>query len=144
MPGGGGGLVSTASDYMRFALMLENDGELEGAQVLSPKSVDLMMSDHMPVEQFGSTPLGAMGERLFANGGRGVSFGLSGAVITEPAATTLPVSAGLFSWGGAASTFFWVDRSEDLAVVFMTQLIPSGTYPIRPELMLLTYQAIVN
>jgi len=143
MPGGGGGLVSTAGDYLRFALMLENDGKLDGVRVLSRKSVDLMMADHMPVEEFGSTPLGAMGER-FANGGRGVSFGLSGAVFTDPAATALPISAGLFSWGGAASTFFWVDRSEDLAVVFMTQLIPSGTYPLRAELMLLTYQAIVD
>lgn len=144
MPGGGGGLVSTAHDYLRFALMLENDGELDGVRVLSRKSVDLMMADHMPVDEFGKTPLGAMGERLFANHGRGVSFGLSGAVYTDAAAAALPVSDGLFSWGGAASTFFWVDRSEDLAVVFMTQLIPSGTYPLRPELLLLTYQAIAD
>jgi CubicO group peptidase (beta-lactamase class C family) len=144
MPGGGGGLVSTVHDYMRFALMLANNGELDGTRILSRKTVDLMMSNHMPASEFGDRPLGVLGDRLFANGGRGVGFGFTGSVIVDPAATTLPGSAGTFSWGGAASTFFWVDREEDLVGLFMTQLIPSGSYPLRPELLLMTYQSIAD
>jgi len=144
MPGGGGGLVSTAPDYMRFALMLENDGELDGVRVLGRKSIDLMMANHMPEQDFGLRPLGPMAQRLFANGGLGVGFGLTGSVFTEPAWTTLPVSKGTFSWGGAANTFFFVDREEELALVFMTQLVPSGVVPVRPILFTLGFQAIAD
>jgi len=135
MPGGGGGMVASAHDYMRFALMLGNAGELDGRRVLSPPSVELIMSSHLPPENFGARPLKYAVGGTYANGGLGVGFGLSGSVITDPALTGLPVSKGTFGWGGAASTFFWVDPEEDIAVVFMTQLVVSGTYPLRAELL---------
>ena len=135
MPGGGGGLVSTASDYMRFALMLLGGGQLNGTRLLGPRTVELMMSNHLSPVDFGDRPLRFSTGADYANGGLGVGFGLTGSVITEPALTGLPVSKGNFGWGGAASTFFWVDPVEDVAVVFMTQLLPSNTYPIRAHLM---------
>jgi len=135
MPGGGGGLVSTARDYLRMAMMLASSGELEGRRILSRKTVDLMLANHLPEAEFGRRPLGSSMARSFANGGAGVGFGLSGAVFVEPQLTGVPASAGTFSWGGAASTFFWVDREEGLAVVFMTQLVLSETWPLRAELL---------
>ncbi len=135
MPGGGGGMVASAHDYMRFALMLGNAGELDGRRILSPPSVELIMSSHLPPEDFGARPLQYAVGGTYANGGLGVGFGLSGSVITDPASTGLPVSKGTFGWGGAASTFFWVDPEEDIAVVFMTQLVISSTYPLRAELL---------
>ena len=127
-------MVSTTRDYLRFTMMLANGGVLEGRRVLGRKTVDLAMSNHLPLEIFGHRPLGAAGARTYGNGGSGVRFGLTGSVITEPAFTALPMSKGTFAWGGAASTFFWVDPEEDLSVVFMTQLVLSATYPLRAEL----------
>ncbi len=144
MPGGGGGMVASARDYMRFALMLLGRGELDGRRVLSPKTVDLMLASHLPDDVFGSAPLGFSSARTYANGGRGVSFGLTGSVIVEPQLTGLPVSRGTFGWGGAASTFFWVDPAEEVAVVFMTQLVLSGSYPLRGELLRGVNAAIVD
>ena len=135
MPGGGGGLVGTAHDYMRFALMLLGGGELDGRRVLGPRTVELMMSNHLPSVDFGDRPLVFATGDAYANGGLGVGFGLSGSVITQPAFTGLPVSQGTFGWGGAASTFFWVDPEQDVAVVFMTQLLASNRYPLRAHLM---------
>ena len=135
MPGGGGGMVASASDYMRFALMLLGGGELDGQRVLSPRTVELMMSDHLPEIDFGDRPLVFSTGDAYANGGLGVRFGLTGSVITDAAATGLPVSKGSFGWGGAASTFFWVDPQEEIAVVFMTQLLPSNSNPVRAHLM---------
>ena len=135
MPGGGGGMVATAHDYMRFALMLLGGGELDGTRLLGPRTVKLMMSNHLPAVDFGPRPLRFTAGSDYANGGLGVGFGLTGSVITEPAFTGLPVSGGSFGWGGAASTFFWVDPAEDIAVVFMTQLLPSNSTSIRAHLM---------
>ncbi len=135
MPGGGGGMVASAHDYMRFALMLANGGELDGRRVLSPRTVELIMSSHLPPEDFGARPLKYGAGQTYANGGLGVGFGLSGSVITDPALTGLPVSKGTFGWGGAASTFFWVDPEQEIAVVFMTQLVISRTYPLRAHLL---------
>jgi CubicO group peptidase (beta-lactamase class C family) len=135
MPGGGGGLVSTAGDYMRFALMLLQDGQLGDQQLLSRRTVELMMSNHLSPVDFGHRPLSLTAGDNYANGGLGIGFGLTGSVVTDPALTGLPISKGDFGWGGAASTFFWVDPVEDLAVVFMTQLLPSSSYPIRAHLM---------
>jgi CubicO group peptidase (beta-lactamase class C family) len=135
MPSGGGGLVSTAHDYMRFALMLANEGELDGVRLLSPRTVEFMMSNHLPEDIYGNKPLARLYERDFANGGRGVGFGLTGSVIVDPVSTGFAVSKGAFGWGGAASTFFWVDPEQEISVVFMTQLLPSGTHPLRGHLM---------
>ena len=140
---GGSGLVGTAADYLRFAQMLANGGEIDGVRILGSKTVELMMSNHMHPEMPPdplSSLFGAMGgERAW-----GMGFGLTGSVVTDPALAGLPVSEGVFSWGGAATTHFWVDPEEDLVGIVLTQLLPDGTYPVRQLMQLLTYQAIVD
>jgi CubicO group peptidase (beta-lactamase class C family) len=143
---GGGGLVSSAADYHRFTQMLlgrpgSPAGELDGARLLSPRTVAYMTINQLPggadLETFGR-PLYA--ESVFA----GVGFGLGFAVQLDPAASKTLCSAGEFNWGGAASTTFWVDPAERLTASFFTQLLPSSTYPIRPQLRQLVYQALVG
>ncbi|HEY2750205.1 serine hydrolase domain-containing protein [Phenylobacterium sp.] len=138
---GGGGLVSTAADYMRFANMLVNGGELDGARILSPMTVRLMASNHLP----GGKDLTELSRSLFSEStNAGVGFGLGFAVVFDPPKTLVPCSQGEFYWGGAASTAFWVDPVEQVTVVFMTQLLPSSTYPIRRELRTLVYSALME
>ncbi len=140
-PSGGGGLTSTMADYMRFARMLLNGGELDGARLLSPKTLQLMTANHLP----GGKDLTQMSKSLFSEATyAGVGFGLGFGVTVDPAATMIPGSKGDFFWGGAASTFFWVDPVEDLTVVFMTQLLPSSAYPVRRELRTLVYSAFTE
>ena len=127
---GGGGLVSTADDYLRFAQMLLNGGELDGVRLLSPKTVELMTVNHL-----GDVPMGF--------GGRGVGFGLGVAVALDPGETGELGSAGEYNWGGAAGTRFWVDPEEQLIGVFMVQSIPHRTR-LGTEFKHLTYQAIVE
>ena len=139
---GGGGLVSTTADYLRFAQMLCNGGDLDGARVLGPRTVRFMTLNHLPgggqLREF-AVP-GAYGEVGFD----GMGFGLTMAVSLGPAPTGVIGSAGEFMWGGAASTIFWVDPVESLVVVFMTQLMPSGTFNFRGQLKTLVYPAIVS
>ncbi|MFK7898719.1 MAG: serine hydrolase domain-containing protein [Myxococcota bacterium] len=135
LPSGGGGLVGTADDYMRFAQMLLNQGRVAERQLLSPRVLRMMMTNQLPQDTFGARPLAALYGRTLANDSLGVGFGLTGSVITDSTYTGLPVSEGSFGWGGAASTYFWVDPEEDIAVIFMTQLLGSSTYPLRPHLM---------
>jgi CubicO group peptidase (beta-lactamase class C family) len=138
---GGGGLVSTANDYMKFARMLLNGGELDGVRLLGPKTIQLMSANHLP----GNKDLTQMSKSLFSEATyAGVGFGLGFGVTIDPAATMIPGSKGEYFWGGAASTFFWVDPEEDLAVVFLTQLLPSSAYPVRRELRTLVYSAITE
>jgi CubicO group peptidase (beta-lactamase class C family) len=143
---GGGGLVSTAADYHRFTQMLLHRpdspaGELDGARLLSPRTVAYMTRNHLP----GGADLHTIGRPLFAESPfRGVGFGLGFAVQLDPAAARTLCSAGEFNWGGAASTAFWVDPAEQLTVSFFTQLMPSSVYPIRPQLRQLVYQALVD
>jgi CubicO group peptidase (beta-lactamase class C family) len=138
---GGGGLVGTTSDYVRFCTMLANGGELDGQRILGRKTLELMTSNHLrgdgEMSDF-ALPSG-YGEVGFT--GRG--FGLTVAVEKEPRATGVVGSAGSFSWGGAASTTFWVDPAEQLAVVFMTQLLPSGTFNFPGQLKALVYGAVL-
>jgi CubicO group peptidase (beta-lactamase class C family) len=139
--GGGGGLVSTSRDYIRFARMLLGGGELDGTRLLSPKIVRYMSQNHLP----GGADLQAFGRPLFAETRfDGVGFGLGLAVTENPVAHKVMCSPGESYWGGMASTAFWVDPVEDLTVVFMTQLMPSSTYPIRSQLRQLVYQALVD
>jgi CubicO group peptidase (beta-lactamase class C family) len=137
---GGGGLVGTTSDYLRFTQMLVNGGELDGVRILGRKTVELMSLNHLPdngeLKDFAAP--GGYGEIGF----EGVGFGLTMAVGLGPVATQTVGSAGDFYWGGAASTAFWVDPAEDLTVVFMTQLMPSGTFNFRGQLRTLVYPAI--
>lgn len=138
---GGGGLVGATADYVRFASMLANRGELAGHRVLGRKTIELMATNHLEgdgsVEDF-ALP-GGYGEVGFNGNG----FGLTVAVSKGPAASGAVGSPGEFMWGGAASTTFWVDPVEDLAVVFMTQLIPSGTFNFRGQLKSIIYSALL-
>jgi len=138
---GGGGLVGTADDYLRFAHMLLNGGELEGVRLLGSRTVGAMKRNQLP----GGASLNECGQSTFtevAMAGHG--FGLGFSVVEQPAATQVLSSPGLFGWGGAASTAFWVDPKEQICCVFMTQLLPSDTYPIRPFLRNGVYQALVD
>jgi CubicO group peptidase (beta-lactamase class C family) len=138
---GGGGLTGTMADYMRFARMLLNGGALDGARILSPKTLQLMTANHLP----GGKDLTQMSKSLFSEATyAGVGFGLGFGVTIDPAAAMIPGSKGDFFWGGAASTFFWVDPAEDMAVVFMTQLLPSSAYAVRRELRTLVYSAFTE
>ncbi|GAC1533714.1 MAG: serine hydrolase domain-containing protein [Acidimicrobiales bacterium] len=137
---GGGGLVSTMNDYLRFARMLVNGGELDGHRILSRNTVKLMGTNHLPgggqLRDFALE--GSYGEVGFD----GMGFGLSMSVSAGPVATQLVGSPGEFMWGGAASTIFWVDPVEDLTVVFMTQLLPSGTFNFRDQIKTIVHGAI--
>jgi CubicO group peptidase (beta-lactamase class C family) len=135
---GGGGLVSTAEDYLRFCKMLLNGGTLDDVQVLSPKTIALMKLNHLP----DGKDLPALSRSLFSEVTyQGVGFGLGFANTLDTAKTMLPGSAGDYFWGGAASTYFWIDPAEELITIFMTQLLPSTSYPIRRELRTLVYSA---
>ncbi len=139
---GGAGLVSTTGDYLRFCQMLLGRGELEGVRVLGRKTVELMTANHLPGDaDLESVAIpGGFGEVGFA----GMGFGLTVAVAKAPAATQVIGSAGEYMWGGAASTIFWVDPAEDMTVVFMTQLMPSGTFNFRGQLKTIIYPAITD
>lgn len=141
---GGSGLVGTVGDYLRFAQMLANRGEYDGRRYLGSKTVEFMMSNHLP-PTFPDDPLTSL-FGILGGGYRawGVGFGVTGSVVTNPATAGLPVSPGTFSWGGAASTHVWVDLEEELVGLVHTQLLPDGTYPVRELMQLLTYQAIVD
>jgi CubicO group peptidase (beta-lactamase class C family) len=138
---GGGGLVSTASDYLRFGHLLLGGGELDGVRLLSPRTLRMMTLNHLP----GGKTLNEMGQATFSEAAMaGMGFGLGFSVLVDQAAAQSAASPGFFSWGGAASTFFWVDPTEELVVVFMTQLLPSDRYPLRPHLVNGVYQALVG
>jgi CubicO group peptidase (beta-lactamase class C family) len=138
---GGGGLVSTIGDYFKFCLMLIQGGELNGVRLLSPKTVEFMTRNHLP----GNQTIAQMGDKTFSETRMdGSGFGLGWAVTTDVTATTQPGSEGTYSWGGMASTFFWIDPAEDLIAIQMTQLMPSASYPIRPQLQQLVYAAILD
>ena len=122
MVSGGGGGVGTASDYLRFCGMLLNGGTLDGVQILSPKTIALMTLNHLP----DGKDLPALSRSLFSEVTySGVGFGLGFAVTLDTTKTMLPGSIGDYFWGGAASTYFWIDPREDLITIFMTQLMPS-------------------
>jgi CubicO group peptidase (beta-lactamase class C family) len=138
---GGGGLVSTAPDYLRFAEMLRCGGQLDGVRLLSPRTVNFMASNHLP----GNVDLTAFGRPLFSETTfDGVGFGLGLSVTMDPVTAKVPGSVGDHGWGGAASTAYWVDPVEDLSVVFMTQLLPSSTHPLRSQLKQMVHQALLD
>ena len=136
---GGGGLVSTALDYHRFCLMLLNGGDYEGTRVIGRKTLELMTMNHLP----GGADIASMSKSLFSEEAYGgVGFGLGFAVNLCQARSMLPGSVGEFNWGGMFSTYFFVDPVERVTMVFMTQLSPSSTYPVRRELKTLIYSAL--
>lgn len=139
---GSGGMVSTAADYARFSQFLLNRGELDGVRLVSPKTIDLMTSDHLP-------PGAAMGpdmkrfEALEPSQEMGQGFGLGFAVRTAAGRNPLPGSVGDYYWGGAQGTYFWIDPKEQLYVVLMMQS-PAARLPYRFLLRQMVYQAIVD
>jgi CubicO group peptidase (beta-lactamase class C family) len=127
---GGAGLVSTAQDYARFAQMLLNKGELDGARILSPKTIELMTTSHT-----NDLPAGTAG-------GPGSNWGLGFRITTDLGATQQLGSEGMYGWSGIYGTFFWVDPKERLVAVMMVQRYP-GT-PVAAPFQSLTYQALVK
>jgi len=138
---GAGGMVSTASDYMRFCKMLANGGGLDGRRVIGPRTLAYMACNHLP----GGRDLAHMSPASAGETSRaGVGFGLGFACVLDPTVLGGLSVPGEYYWGGAASTAFWITPTEDLAIVFMTQVRPSSTYPIRRELRALIYGSIVD
>ena len=135
---GGGGLVSTLEDYGRFCDMLRCGGELDGVRILGPRTLRLMTANHLPGGgDLSSLALDSFSETTPA----GVGFGL-GFASTQDGVKAGTACQGDFYWGGAASTAFWVDPVEDLYAVFLTQFMPSTTFPFRAQLRSLVYAAI--
>jgi CubicO group peptidase (beta-lactamase class C family) len=138
---GGGGLVGTIGDYHCFTEFLRRGGELDGVRLLSDRTLRYMTRNHLP----GGTDLASYGRPLFAETRYdGMGFGLGFSVLVDPVSNATLATAGEFAWGGAASTVFWVDPVEDLSVIFLTQLLPSSTYPLRQQLRQLVYAALVT
>lgn len=133
---GGGGLVSTLGDYLRFTQMLLNDGILDGNRLLGRKTVELMRANHLPAEL---VPIAIGNDGLAGNG-----FGLGVSALVDPPASSAPGSVGAYGWGGLATTHFWIDPEEDMVGLFMTQFVPSDYYPVEREFRLAAYQALVD
>lgn len=131
---GGGGLVGSAGDYLRFCQMLLNGGVLDGARLLGRKTVDLMTMNHLPPELI---PIAV------SLPDPGAGFGLGVKVLVDQAASGRLGSQGMYGWGGAATTTFWIDPREQLIGIFMTQFMPSGYYPVTTQFQRTVYQALV-
>jgi CubicO group peptidase (beta-lactamase class C family) len=117
---GGSGLISTASDYLRFTHMLLRGGELDGNRVLSPRTIDLMRVNHLPGGGLVGPPFG---RGLGSPGDEGRGFGLGFGIVVDPVAAKSLAPAGEYAWSGAAGTAFWVDPINDVTVVFCTQVL---------------------
>ena len=138
---GAGGLVSTASDYLRFCKMLANGGALDGVRILGTRTLQFMTMNHLP----GGRDLAAMGQPRFTETATdGIGFGLGFAVLLDPTVAQVIGTTGEYYWGGAASTAFFVSPAEDLVMIFLTQLMPSGSYPFRRDLRATIYSAIID
>jgi CubicO group peptidase (beta-lactamase class C family) len=136
---GGGGLCSTLADYANFCQMILNNGFFMGNQLLSPMTIEFMRKNHLP----GNQTLSDMGDKSFSEVRYdGAGFGLGFSPLIDPVKASSPMSAGTISWGGMASTFFWIDSKENIFSILLTQLIPSGRYPIRPQAQTLVYSAL--
>ncbi len=133
---GGGGLVSTATDYMRFCQMMLNGGELDGVRLLGRKTVELMVANHLPAALL---PIG-VGDNLLS----GEGFGLGYSILLDPAQNQILGSQGVYAWSGAANTTFWIDPKEELIAILMAQFMPSSTYPVASDFRVLTYQALMD
>ena len=138
---GGGGLVGTAADYLRFCSMLLNKGELDGARLLGRKTVEYMTCNHLP----SGGDLTSMGQAVFSETSYdGIGFGLGFSVMLDPSKAQVIGTPGEYAWGGMASTMFWIDPREELIGMLLTQLMPSSSYPLRREMKVLTYQSLID
>jgi len=141
MLSGGGGLVSTAADYLRFTGMLAGSGALDGVRLLGSRTLRMMTRNWLPGgRDLGELSTGGFAETIFD----GVGFGLGFGVMGNPIPSGTYSTPGEFFWGGAASTAFWVDPAEGITAHFFTQLLPSSTHPIRSQLRQLVYSALVD
>jgi len=127
--------MSTVPDYARFSQMLVNGGELDGARLLSPKTVALYSMNHAPSQ---ALPYGS------PEHDNGYGYSLGTRVLMDVARTGMAGSVGEFGWGGAFSTYFWIDPVEKLYGLLMTQLSPNNTYPVATQFKQLTYQAMTE
>jgi CubicO group peptidase (beta-lactamase class C family) len=138
---GGGGLLSTISDYYQFCSMLLNGGELNEQRLLGRKTIEFMTSNHLP----GGCDMSAFARGSFSETSYvGMGFGLGFAMKMDPVSNGSLGSVGEFFWGGMASTLFWVDPAEELVTIFMTQMMPSGTFNFRGQLQSIIYPALVE
>ena len=138
---GGGGLTSTISNYHRFARMLLNGGALDDVRILAPHTLKLMTANHLP----GGGDLTTMSKSLFSEAeNAGMGFGLGFGTVIDAPATMLPGNAGEFYWGGMFSTAFFVDPIDDVIMIFMTQLMPSSSDPVRREIKTMLYAALTG
>ena len=137
---GGGGLVSTISDYYKFSSMLLNHGEFQGNRIIGRKALQMMTSNHLP-DGKDLTDL-TSGSSFSETPYKGIGFGLGFSIMLDPIKSQVLSDPGEFGWGGMASTVFWVNPVEEIVLIFMTQLIPSSTYQIRRELRTLVYSAL--
>lgn len=135
-PSGGGGLISTTEDYLKFCLMLLNNGEYEGTRIIGRKTLEYMTVNHLKPDLLPFS--------LGTNTSYGEGFGLGFSVIMEPAQTGVMNSVGTYEWGGAAATKFWVDPQEEITCVLMTQLMDNFTIPFQSDFRVLTYQALID
>ena len=139
MQSGGAGLVSTAADYMRFCQMMLEGGALDGERLLAPKTVQMMVSDHLTDDL---KPY--LVEERMAAYTKGCGFGLGFSVVNDIAQHGTPGSSGMYSWFGLASCYFWIDPAEELTAILMTQFLPATWYPLHREFQTATYQAMVG
>jgi CubicO group peptidase (beta-lactamase class C family) len=138
---GGGGLISTGADYFRFCQVLLGRGAVDGTRLVAPRTLELMTRNHLPGgADLAQVNSGGFAESVFD----GIGFGLGFAVTMDPTPSRSAGSVGEYYWGGLASTAFWVDPSTGVTAVFLTQLLPSSTYPIRAQLRQLVYSALVD
>lgn len=128
---GGGGLVSTTMDYLRFALMITGDGELDGVRLLKKETVDLMRTNQLPENLDG-----------IAGGTQGLGFGLNFAVVKDPSKVPGRTIEGEYFWGGMANTVFWIDPTNDVVAIFMTNILPPSVFPFRKELRNYIYNSV--
>jgi len=136
---GGGGLVSTIDDYMKFGEMICAGGIYNDTRIISSKTLNFMRLNHLRGD------IASLGPESFAEQPMdGMGFGLGGAVVLNPGLTRIPGNVGDFGWGGMASTFFWTDPVNSMSVVFFTQLSPSSSYSNRAELKALVHGAMIN
>jgi CubicO group peptidase (beta-lactamase class C family) len=136
---GGGGLVSTVKDYLEFCRLILNQGRCGDARLLSRKSLQMMSTNHLPR----GVDLSTAAQGLFSDASyAGIGFGLGWATTIDSRRALLPGNPGDAFWSGMANTFFWCDPSEDLCCVFMTQILPSDTYPLQRQIKTLVYRAI--
>ncbi len=133
---GGSGMVSTTSDYLRFAQMFLNRGELDGVRLLGTKTVELMRANHLPPDLL-PISMGELWPGLFG-------FGLGFSVILDVPMSGMMGSVGVHGWGGWANTHFWIDAVEEMIGILMLQYIPTGTHPVTNDFRTAVYQALID